>query len=143
MGVEGVQRGAGRALAGMLAVLLCACSTSGRTFDPDSVPFIQRGKWTQLDVRKRFGEPQGVNVRGSGRQVWRYRYSESTSTDTGVLVRIGRFVASLLGRPFFGSPINVRSTTTTFYQLDVEFDAGGVVTDYTYSRDTRPERQVY
>lgn len=127
-----------------LLVLLCACASSGRQFSVDSVPMIQRGKWTQVDVQKRFGPPQGVVVRGSGPQLWRYRFEErSTGLDTGVLTRIAGFVARLFGQPFFGSPVNVRSATTTIYRLDVEFDQEGVVMDYTYASETRPEREVY
>jgi len=82
-------------------------------------------------------------VRGSGFQLWRYRYEERRTMDTGTLTRIGAFIARLFGRPGVGSPINVRSSDVTLYQLDVEFDREGVVRDYTYSSETRPSRQVY
>jgi len=122
---------------------LLACASGGRSFSVDSIPNIQRGRWTQSDVQRQFGVPQGRTVRGSGGEVWRYRYEESRSTDTGTLQRIGAFIAGILGQGFIGSPVNVRTSDTTFYRLDVQFDRGGVVTDYEYSSETRPSRQVY
>lgn len=138
-------RGARCCRRAILVGLLClvACASSGREFSVDSIPLIQRGRWTQVEVKRQFGQPQGVLVRGSGFQVWRYRYEESRTMDTGTLTRIGAFVARLLGQRAIGSPVNVRSTDTTIYTLDVEFDGRGVVTDYTYTSETRPSRQVY
>ena len=129
------------AVIGLCALL--ACASGGRSFSVDSIPNIQRGRWTQSDVQRQFGVPQGRTVCGSGGEVWRYRYEESRSTDTGTLQRIGAFIAGILGQGFIGSPVNVRTSDTTFYRLDVQFDREGVVTDYEYSSDTRPSRQVY
>jgi len=131
------------ALAVITCVLLLACGSSGRRFSVDSIPNIQRGRWTQSDVQRQFGTPQGRSVRGSGFEVWRYRYEESSTTDTGTLTRIGAFIAGLLGQNVIGSPVNVRSTNTTYYTLDVEFNGEGVVTDYQYTSESRPSRQVY
>ena len=82
-------------------------------------------------------------VRGSGGQVWSYRYSEQQTRDTGTLARIAGFVARIFGAPFIRPPVNVRTRTTTRYSLDVEFDVEGRVVDYEYSRQTDPERSVY
>jgi hypothetical protein len=49
-------------------------------------------------------------------------------------------VAGLLA---IAPPVNVRTTNTTLATLDVQFDGRGVVIDYVYSRQTRPEREVY
>jgi len=122
---------------------LLGCGTSGREFSVDSVPNIRRGSWTQQDVRRQFGQPQGVSVRGSGREVWRYRFEESRTLDTGFLSRIGSFVGAILGTGVPGSPVNVRSTTRTVYRLNVEFNREGVVQDYEYTRDSRPSTDVY
>jgi len=138
-----LRRGRWVATALCLLVALSACGSGGRRFSVDSVPNIRRGSWTQQDVRRQFGQPQGVSVRGSGREVWRYQFEESQTLDTGTLSRIGRFVAALFGRGIPGSPINARSTTRTTYRLNVEFNREGVVQDYEYTRDSRPTREVY
>jgi hypothetical protein len=127
----------------LCCVLALACATSGRTFNVDSIPKIQRGAWRLADVQREFGRPQGVSVRGSGYTVWRYRSEERSSTDTGTITRIGAFIAGLLGRNVIGSPINVRRSNVTYYQLDVEFNADGFVTDYQYTREDRPSSEVY
>jgi hypothetical protein len=126
-----------------LAVLAAACGSSGKRFPVDSIPAIQRGRWTQKEVKARFGEPQGITVRDSGRSTWRYRYEENSSQDTGSVFRIGAFIASILGQRVITPPVGVRNTDATVYSLDVEFNREGVVQDYTYSRDTRPTKQVY
>lgn len=133
----------GRAVLAVVCVFAMACATSGRPFNADAIPKIERGKWRQADVQRQFGQPQGVSVRGSGYQVWRYRSEERSSTDTGTLTRIGAFIARILGRNVITSPVNVRTSNVTYYQLDVEFDAQGVVTDYQYTRETQPSREVY
>ncbi len=131
-------------LAGTCAVLtLLGCGSSGQKFSVDSVPNIRRGSWTQSDVRRQFGPPQGVSVRGSGREVWRYRFEERSSVDTGFVNRIAGFVGALLGQGIPGSPVNVRRTNQTVYRLDVEFDREGIVRDYEYTRDSRPSTEVY
>jgi hypothetical protein len=126
-----------------LLLLSLGCASGGRRFNADAVPAIQRGRWTQRDVQRQFGPPTGVQVRGSGNQVWNYRYNERSSADTGTITRIAGFVVAVLGGPFIGSPVNVRSSNSTRYALDVEFDQRGVVTDYTYSRQSDPSSEVY
>jgi hypothetical protein len=126
-----------------LLLLALGCASGGRRFNADAVPSIQRGRWTQQDVQSRFGQPTGVQVRGSGNQVWTYRFTERSSVDTGTVSRIATFVAALFGNPIPSAPVNVRTSNSTRYSLDVEFDSEGVVQDYTYSRQSDPSSEVY
>ena len=132
--------------AGALAlgiVLACGCASSGNRFDPDSVVRIRPGHTTQAQVQKIFGSPVSVRARGTGGSVWSYDYTEEINRDTGMLSRIGVWIAVMLGsRPIY-SPVNVAYKNTIRHKLTVVFDPSGVVDDYEYERTDKPSKRVY
>jgi outer membrane protein assembly factor BamE (lipoprotein component of BamABCDE complex) len=128
-------------IAGLCAAL--ACATSGRRFDPDSVPRIRNGLTTQADVQRWFGAPGSIETRGSGLSRWRYQYEETTTRDTGMISRIGVFIARLFGARAVPSPVNVHYENRTRHLLTVYFDEAGVVRDYAYQRTDTPSKTIY
>jgi len=61
----------------LLFVLLVGCSATigGKSFDYSQVPKIEKGKTTQQDIQKMFGEPLNVRKTDTG-EVWSYHVSE-------------------------------------------------------------------
>ncbi len=125
-----------------LALASTACSTTGRRFSPDLVPYIERGKSTQQDVRRWFGQPTSIRIRGSGPTVWTYRYEERTRGDTRTITRLISWIGRLLGRFWWMPPFGVSYEMVTRHRLVVYFDEEGVVTEYEYTREELPIRQV-
>ena len=91
-----------------LLLLLSGCVTIGHDFPVEPVPEIQIGTTTRDDVRQMFGEPWRVGIE-DGRRTWTY-----------ALYRYSAF-----------SPAQTRD-------LLVRFDAGGVVSSYSFN-STHPE----
>ena len=124
-------------------VLALACATRGRAFDSDSVVKIEPGFTTQEQVRRWFGEPVGTEVTGWGGVRWRYLHEERTRRDTGTITKIGRSIASILGRRVYLPPVDVAYENVTRHELVVFFGEDGVVEDYRYDRQDMPTRRVY
>jgi len=130
------------ALVLVLALVATACSTTGQRFSPDLVPYIERGESTQQDVRRWFGEPSSVHVRGSGSSVWTYAYEERKRGDTRAITDLVSWIASLFGRFWWMPPFGVSYEVVTRHRLVVFFDEEGVATEYEYSREEFPIRRV-
>jgi outer membrane protein assembly factor BamE (lipoprotein component of BamABCDE complex) len=126
----------------VLALVSTACSTTGRRFSPDLVPFIERGKSTQQDVRRWFGEPASVRVRGSGVSAWTYMYEERKRGDTRTITRLISWIGGLFGHFWWMPPFGVSYEVVTRHRLVVFFDEEGVATEYEYSREEVPITQV-
>ena len=62
----------------------CAATLSGKKFNHSAVPQIEKGKSTQEDIRKLFGEPLSTRKSEAG-EVWNYFYSA-----TGVITNPSR-----------------------------------------------------
>jgi outer membrane protein assembly factor BamE (lipoprotein component of BamABCDE complex) len=84
----------------------CAATLSGKKFNHSAVPQIEKGKNSQEDIRKLFGEPLTVRKTETG-EIWNYFYS-----------------ASELG-----------GLTNPSRSLDIYFDKSGKVMDYKYKVD--------
>jgi outer membrane protein assembly factor BamE (lipoprotein component of BamABCDE complex) len=59
----------------LLFVAGCTAIIGGKSFDYSSVPKIEKGKSTQQDIQKIFGEPLSVRKTETG-EVWSYHVSE-------------------------------------------------------------------
>lgn len=59
----------------LLFVAGCTTVIGGKIFDYSSVPKIEKGKSTQQDIQKIFGEPLSVRKTETG-EVWSYYVSE-------------------------------------------------------------------
>ncbi len=127
----------------LLVVLLVACVSRGRGFDPDSIPRIEEGSTTQAEIRRWFGDPVAIRVRSSGITAWRYYHEEQTRRDTGTLTKIGRSIASIFGGRVYAPPLDVAYENTTRHELWVIFDPDGIVVDHVYERHDTPTRRVY
>ena len=126
-----------------LVVIAFGCSSTGRRFDPDSVPKIRPGVTTARDVQRWFGEPTSVETRGTGGMTWGYRYETQQRRDTRTITKIGRSIASIFGWRTFFPPVDVAYSNRTRHNLRVYFDENSVVRDYTYNRTDEPSQRVY
>lgn len=124
-------------------VLVLACTTRGRAFDPDSVVRIEPGWTTQEEIRRWFGDPVAVQTSAYGGTHWGYILEETTRKDTGTITKIGRSIASIFGHRVYVPPVDVAYENTTRHKLTVLFGPDGVVEDYTYERRDIPTRRVY
>ena len=59
----------------ILFVVGCTATMAGKSFDYSQVPKIEKGKSSQQEVRKLFGEPLTVRKTDTG-EVWSYYVSE-------------------------------------------------------------------
>lgn len=130
-------------LAFALALAASGCATSGRRFEPDSVPKIAPGRTTQEEIGDMFGPPLSVRGDSAGRSVWRYDYREEVTHDTRTLSRIGAFLVRLFGGRSVPTPVNVAYSNETRHELTVFIGADGIVDDYTYERSENPRRRIY
>ncbi len=128
----------------VLALVSTGCSTAGRRFSPDLVPYIERGESTQQDVRRWFGEPTSVRVRGSGLSAWTYTYEERKRGDTRTITRLISWIGRLFGGfwSWWMPPFGVSYEVVTRHRLVVFFDEEGIATEYEYSREELPVLEV-
>ena len=103
------------------ACLLGACASQGvqqlKEENQASVATkITRGKSTKDDVRAAFGDPTETSFTDSGNELWRYRYSHSTSKAINFVPLANLFLA--------GADVDKR-------ELVVFFDADGLVKNYS------------
>ena len=68
------------ALVGAMAMGVVGCATTtGRAFDTHAAQTFVDGKTTQAQVRQALGEPETVQDRGDGTQMWVYSASRSAN----------------------------------------------------------------
>lgn len=129
----------------LLAVppLLPACASRGRELDAELIPEIRRGVTTQAQIRDWFGPPVKIDVFNGNRERWYYVTETTRTRGTGTLTKIGRSIASILGRRAVVPPVDVRYRNTVRQELEVYFDPTGVVTNFRYGREEMPSREVY
>ena len=66
-------------LAPMFFLAVACSNTYGTQFDDTKVQQIERGKTTQADILKLFGEPFGKNISSDGKVQWAYQYVHSVA----------------------------------------------------------------
>ncbi|MBB5413487.1 outer membrane protein assembly factor BamE (lipoprotein component of BamABCDE complex) [Paraburkholderia sp. HC6.4b] len=77
---------------------------------------IIKGKSTRDDVRKAFGDPTETSFTDSGNELWRYKYSHSTSKAQNFIPVINLFAS--------GADVDKK-------ELVVFFDDNGIVKNYS------------
>jgi len=120
-----------------------ACTTSGRKFDVDGISGLEPGHTTENQVRDMFGSPISIRTHSYGGSAWTYEFREEVRHDTGMLSRIGQWIARFFGFRTYGSPVNLEYKNEIEHRLVVFFDDDAIVEDYSYEKTETPTRRVY
>ena len=128
-----------------LAAGASACATrSGAPIPAEKVASVQRGATTSAEVHALFGPPGAREPAADGGEVWSYGYYQRAD-------RLGLGLCDTLARiPGTGVIFQPRLClpTETRHDLELAFDAGGVVRTLEYASreergDVRPTRPVF
>ncbi len=119
-------------LAGITALSLVGCVSTGRISDTDKNPFthgnvqltLKNGVTTQADILEKFGAPNVATVNGSGEEVWTYQKHATVSRSSEVGAYATIILAGVGGRT---SGFEQSSRTMT---LIIKFDAEKKVSDF-------------
>jgi len=108
------------ATAVVTASVMTACASTGvqqlKDESSDSVSEkIIKGKSTKDDVRGAFGDPTETSFTDSGKEIWRYKYSHSTSKPQNFIPLVNLFTS--------GADVDKK-------ELVVFFDDEGIVKNY-------------
>lgn len=114
---------AGQIAAALVLLALAGCASSGNSSIAEATPesvgaHIVKGRTTQADVRRIYGDPVTTSFTDSGKEMWTYEFARMQSKPTNFIPYVN---------------IVHSGATGDKKSLVVMFDKSKLVTDYTIS----------
>jgi len=113
----------GQAAVVLISIALAGCASSGNTSIADATPesvgsHIVKGRSTQADVRRVYGDPVATSFTDTGKEMWTYEFARLQSKPTNFIPYVNLVHSGATGDK---------------KSLVVMFDKSKTVTDYTIS----------